>query len=233
MDYRALQKQQKLFLKLQKQIHNIKATGTEETSYQNYENIPYDPNPQASETKEERYLRKKREKKQQKVLEEQQDRRGQTTVLIPRQVMQSDYRIYQFIIDANDRNKTLYPTLKQFVIKTAEPFKNVFAIRLMRSELLYVSGVLGKGLYVSLNNYKQLYRNETQDSINMFARINPGIDQYANTTTNTLDDPYTHVLNPVDPKLQRFEVRLYDFSNVPTLDINFNLTLHLAIFSYN
>lgn len=142
------------------------------------------------------------------------------------------YRVYQFIIDANDRRKSAYP-LNNFVLKSNEFFYNVFAIRLLKSELNYVSTALGRGgLYVYLNNYKLLYRNETQDNVNFFARINPGVETHGSITTKIKEDPYAYILNPIEPKLQRFEVRLYDSKNNLFDDTQFNLVLHLAIYCY-
>lgn len=161
------------------------------------------------------------------------EKKHKVKTVIPKQVELSNYKIYQFIIDANDRNKTSYPNLNTFIIKATESFKNVFAIRLLKSELTYVSNALGRGgIYIYLNNYKLVYRNETQDSLNLFARINPGVENNVCVTTNILDDPYTYILNPMEPKLQRFEVKLYDHKNNLFDDNQFNIVLQLAIFCY-
>lgn len=165
-------------------------------------------------------------------LKHKKEKKEKYKTVIPKQVELSNYKIYQFILDANDRNKTTYPNINHFIIKSTEPFRSVFAIRLLKSELNYVSSALGRGIYVSLNNYKLLYRNETQDITNMFARISPGVENHLCVTTNILDDPYTYILNPLEPKLQRFEVNLYDSNNVLFDDKQFNLVLHLAIFCY-
>ena len=165
-------------------------------------------------------------------LKHKKEKKDKYKTVIPKQVELSNYKIFQFILDANDRNKTNYPNINTFVIKSTEAFRSVFAVRLLKSELNFVSGVLGRGMYVNLNNYKLLYRNETQDNVNMFARITPGIENHLCVTTNILDDPHTYILNPLEPKLQRFEVHLYDSNNQLFDDKQFNLVLHLALFCY-
>jgi hypothetical protein len=166
-------------------------------------------------------------------LKHKKEKKEKYKTVIPKQVELSNYKIYQFIIDSNDRNKSAYPNLNEFVIKATEPFKKVFAIRLLRSELNYLSTVLGRGgIYIYLNNYKLIFRNEQQDGLNLFARINPGVENNVCVTTNILDDPYTYILNPLDPKLQRFEVKLFDHQNKLFDDKNFTLVLQLAIFCY-
>jgi hypothetical protein len=141
------------------------------------------------------------------------------------------YRTYQMILDANDRSKSNYP-LNNFVLKSTEFFYNVFAIRLLKSELVYISNVLGRGMYVYLNNYKLLYRSDTKDTLNMFARISPGVETYPCVTEHINNDPHTYILNPIEPKLQRFEVRLYDHKNNLIDDTQFNVVLHLALYCW-
>jgi len=165
-------------------------------------------------------------------LKHKKEKKEKYKTVIPKQVELSNYKIYQFIIDINDRNKTQYPNLNDFVIKSIESFKNVFAIRLLKSELNFISPQLGRGIYIYLNGYKLLYRHETADSIKLFARINPGVENNVCVTTNILDDPYTYILNPLEPKLQRFEVKLYDHYNNLFDDKNFTMVLHLAVFCY-
>lgn len=167
----------------------------------------------------------------QKVKHKKEKKEKYKTV-IPKQVDYANYKIYQFIIDANDRNKSQYPDINNFVIKSTESFKNVFGIRLLKSELNFISNVLGKGMYIYLNDYKLIHRHETQDGLKLFARINPGVENNVCVTNHILDDPYTYILNPMEPKLQRFEVKLYDHTNTLITDKQFNLVLQLAIFCY-
>lgn len=201
-----LTKQQKQFLQFQNSIKNI---GEKDSIYQPFKEVP---------EKIERQLR---------------DKKRDYNTVIPKQVKLSNYKIYQFIIDSNDRDKTKYPNINDFVIKSTEPFKQVFGIRLLKSELNYTSTFLGKGIYVYLNNYKLIYRNETQDNVNMFARINAGVENHNCVTTNILDDPFSYILNPLEPKLQRFEVKFYDNFNTLFNDTtSINVVLHLALFCY-
>ena len=153
--------------------------------------------------------------------------------VVPRQVEMSNYKIYQFILDSNERDKTTWPTPNHFVLKVATPFRNVFGIRILKTELIYHSLSIGPSMYVSLNNYKLIYRNETQDTKSAFARVYPGVTDFQCVTTNILDDPYTYILNPMEPKLQRFEITTFDHDNLPMSDTRYNIVLHLAIFCYS
>ena len=134
------------------------------------------------------------------------------------------HKIHPVLLDTTNTTDT--------VIKIATPLKNVFAIRILKTELIYPSNNKGEGFYLYLNDYRQIIRNEKADSLNIFSRIMTGINDYQCVTTNILDDPYTYVLNPVEPKLNRFHLKAFEFDNVPKRDADYSLVLHLAIFCY-
>lgn len=152
--------------------------------------------------------------------------------VLPKQVFSSNYKVYQFIADSKDRNKTTFPDASQFILESTETFKNVFAIRLLKSDLNYIAGVGGRGVYISLNDYKLLYRNAEQDNIRMFSKINSGIENHNCITSNILEDPYTYIMNPIEGKFKKFDIKCYDENNTITTDNQFNLVLHLALFCY-
>lgn len=208
-----------LLHKLQKRVL---AVGEPESQYQPYQRVSYDTSETRHREKQrDAYRETHREPKKEKV-----------KTVVPRQVEMSNYKIYQVLLDSNDRNKTTFPNPTKYVLKLATPLRNVFGVRLLKSELLYNSLTLGNGVYVFLNGYKLLIRNETQDSISLFARITPGVNDFQCVTTNILDDPYTYILNPMEPKLDRFEIQLYDSDNKIKEDTHFNVLMHLAIFCY-
>ena len=152
--------------------------------------------------------------------------------VLPKQVFSSNYKVYQFIADSKDRNKTTFPDASQFILESTETFKNVFAIRLLKSDLNYIAGVGGRGVYIYLNDYKLLYRNAEQDNIRMFSKINSGIENHNCITSNILEDPYTYIMNPIEGKFKKFDIKCYDENNTITTDNQFNLVLHLALFCY-
>jgi hypothetical protein len=152
--------------------------------------------------------------------------------VLPKQVFSSNYKVYQFIADSKDRNTTIFPDANQFILESTESFKNVFAIRLLKSDLNYIAAIRGNGLYIYLNDYKLLYRNTEQDNIRMFSKINSGIENHNCITSNILDDPYTYIMNPIEGKLKKFDIKCYDENNTITTDTKFNLVLHLALFCY-
>jgi hypothetical protein len=157
--------------------------------------------------------------------------RQQTKTVLPQQVSMSNYKIQQVLLDSNDRNNAVYPT--KFTLKLANSLKNVFAIRLLKSELLYTSSSPSQdGIYLYLNGYKLLMRNEDQDTMALFSRITTGVNDFQCVTTNILNDPYTYILNPIEPKLNRFDIQCFDYNNNVKTDVLFTLVLHLAVFSY-
>jgi hypothetical protein len=75
-------------------------------------------------------------------------------------------------------------------------------------------------------------RNEDQDTMALFSRITTGVNDFQCVTTNILNDPYTYILNPIEPKLNRFDIQCFDYNNNVKTDVLFTLVLHLAVFSY-
>lgn len=213
--------QSRLLHKLQKQVLAI---GEPESLYQPFQRVSYD-------TRETRHQENQRDAYRE-THREKQSKKDRVKTVVPRQVEMSNYKISQVLLDSNDRNKTTFVSPTKYVLKLATPLRNVFGIRLLKSELLYHSLTLGNGIYVALNGYKLLIRNQDQDSLSLFARITPGVNDYQCVTTNILDDPYTYILNPMEPKLDRFEIQIYDADNKLKEDTHFNLLMHLAIFCY-
>jgi hypothetical protein len=146
-----------------------------------------------------------------------------------RQVRTAQYKIHQVLIDSQD---SINNNNGNFVIKLANPLRNVFAVRLLKSELIYSFPHMNSGIYLYLNGYKLLIRSEQKDTIDLFARINMGVTNFQCVTTNILDDPYTFILNPIQLKLDRFDVKALDNNNQLRAENTFNLVLHLAIFCY-
>lgn len=217
----AKENQARLLHKLQKRVL---AVGEPESLYQPFQKV-------SNDTREAKYRDTQRDAYRE-THRERQSKKETVKTVVPRQVEMSNYKIYQVLLDSNDRNKTTFVSPTNYVLKLATPLRNVFAVRLLKSEFLYNSLTLGNGVYVYLNGYKLLIRNQEQDILSLFARITPGINDFQCVTTNILDDPYTYILNPMEPKLDRFEVQLYDADNKKKEDVHFNLIMHLAIFCY-
>jgi hypothetical protein len=150
--------------------------------------------------------------------------------ILPKQVESAAYKIYQVLLDSNDRNTSAYPTPANFILKLATSLNKVFAIRLLKSE--YIASTTAKGMYLYLNGYKLLIRNEAQDITTLFARITPGTNDFQSVTSNILEDPYTYICNPIQPRLNRFEIKTLEYDNTLKQDTDFELILHFAIFCY-
>jgi hypothetical protein len=142
------------------------------------------------------------------------------------------FKVVNMIIDSTERDMNAYPSIHEFAIQLNEPFKDVLAIRLVRSEVTLADGAAAPtGAYISLNNYKLVFRNREQDEVSLFARIPPGYhDKPALQSADPFSDPFTHVLRPVEPKLTRFDVKVWNKDGTPFTDSTINVVLQLAVY---
>lgn len=170
--------------------------------------------------------------------------------------MSKKLTVKHLVLDSADRNIDLYPDIGDFVLKMNEPFKNVVAIRLVKTEY-YTNDINGvnvminnttvplylttiAGLYVYLNNYKMIHRSAEIENTNMFARITTGTESYPYTSSSLLRDPYVYLLKPYEPKLDRFHIQLYYSDNTrvvddpecPEVEINFVITIAVFCIEY-
>jgi hypothetical protein len=156
----------------------------------------------------------------------------------------SKYVVKNIIIDSSFRNTNTYTLANDFVVYIGDTFKNVIALRLLKSELteaindtsyFVLNSVatplqtqIGNSAYLYLNNYDNYMVTDGTTADNatnnvFFGRIIPGVDVYPAASGYPLDDPYTYMLNPPLAKLNRFHIKLlnadkslYAFSNPQT-----------------
>lgn len=153
------------------------------------------------------------------------------------------------VLDSEDRDKNIYTSPSDFILKTIEVFKNVIAVRLIRSEYTYIDS---KFDLVSVNNqnipfqfYKPVHafiyfngynkiKIANKLTVPIFSQISPGIENLPPCNDNIKLDPYAYIINPIEPKLDKFEIKLLN-NNGNVININnpdkIRLILTFAIYT--
>jgi hypothetical protein len=151
------------------------------------------------------------------------------------------------ILDSNDRDKNLYPSINEFYLNLAENLKNVLVIRLLKTEYTleeyYTSMIINNSKipiqffktftsFIYLNGYNKIkIANDENPSI--FSQISAGIEILPSISTNFYYDPYAIIMNPIEKKLKKFHIKICD-SKGKLIDISpdstSRLILTLAIF---
>lgn len=132
------------------------------------------------------------------------------------------YRQHIVVLDSNDRDKTIYPNVNDWVLKISSHLKNVVAIRLIRAEYTTTEAFSTLlinnqqvpiqvfntvSAFICLNDYRKL-RLGNQEEVAIFSQISPGIEVMPPVTNNFMIDPYAYVCNPIERTLQRFHFKL-------------------------
>jgi hypothetical protein len=158
------------------------------------------------------------------------------------------YRQQIVVIDSNDRDKTKFPSINEFVLNLSESIKNVIVIRLLRTEYTideyYASMIINQNrvpiqffksftTYVYLNGYKKVnIANGTNNEI--FSQVSAGIEMLSPISTNFFYDPYAVVMNPIEKRLKRFHIKIMNGEgnkiDIPNESTG-RLILTLSIFS--
>lgn len=155
------------------------------------------------------------------------------------------YRLYTLIIDSNHRDTQVYPSSNDFVVRVQEIFRNVAAVRLLRTEFYQPSNSFG---YFVLNEMKvplQLYNVEhaylylngyistqvaNDTNVALFGRIGPGTEFYPAVTSDIGQDPYMYMMQPVEPRLRKFHVKLLTHDGQPYPVNNARVVLTIGIY---
>jgi hypothetical protein len=158
------------------------------------------------------------------------------------------YRQQIVVIDSNDRDKTKFPLINDFVLNLSESIKNVIVIRLLRTEYTidqyYTNMIINQNRipiqisrpftsYVYLNGYKKV---NIANGINneIFSQLSAGIEMLPPISTNFFYDPYAIVMNPIEKRLKRFHIKIMNGEgnkiDIPK-ESTARLILTLSIFS--
>lgn len=129
------------------------------------------------------------------------------------------------VLDSDDRDKTIYPKPNEYVLSLLEELKNVIAIRLLKSEYLLknsgfslltindqvfpIQGYQNVHAYIYLNGYNKI-KMSNKITIPIFSQLSAGINNLPLSTDDFRIDPYVHRLNPIEKRLNKFDIKLLD-----------------------
>ena len=159
--------------------------------------------------------------------------------------LSSGLRVSSLIIDSSFRDMGLYPHANNFVVKLAEPLRDVAGIRLLRTEFYQPSNNVGYFVmnevqiplqlynidsgYIYLNGYECV---EIANELNttFFGRIGPGTEVYPAITGDIRQDPLMYTFMPAAEKLRRFHVKLLKGDGTLYTVNNARIVLTLAVY---
>lgn len=191
---------------------------------------------------EKKVLRKKREKESRSLAQEPN---GESTALAMDRYVRPTYRLYTLIVDSAHRDVNTYPNANDFVVRVQEVFRNVAAVRILKTEFYQPCNQIG---YFVLNDMKvplQLYNVEhaylylngylstavaNDTNVALFGRVGPGTEFYPAVTADIMQDPYIYVLNPAEPRLRKFHVKLLTHNGQAYPINNARVVLTIAIY---
>ena len=144
-------------------------------------------------------------------------------------LIQNDYKIITIDSDNASYNNS---SLCDFYITIDDPLRNVYKINIITMLLnipnnsLLISNI--NSIYVNLNNYSRIIgKSKTVDSSGMRATINafdsllienPITDTTPTNSTTIKNEYYAtdsiYYLNPIEPQLKVFSIRLIDNNNI-------------------
>lgn len=162
--------------------------------------------------------------------------------MMNRRQMDCNYVVHQVYISDKDKDFNTQSAVN-FTVTLPTELKRVVAVRPLNSvfyenasEIAQVElgGVqipvrvsTGQGLFVYLNGYDTIHSGKSKN-VPIFARIQ-GEDNFP-IVKNFWMDPYCHILNPMEPKLKRFDVKIYNgdydiYSPATPQNAGFNMLL--------
>lgn len=134
------------------------------------------------------------------------------------------YRQNIVVLDSDDRDKSIYPNVNDWVLKLSSHINNAIAIRMIRAEYTTTESFSTLlinnqqvpiqvfntvSAFISLNDYRKI-RLGNEEEVAIFSQISPGIEVMPPITNNFLVDPYAYVFNPIEQKLRKFHFKLVD-----------------------
>lgn len=146
------------------------------------------------------------------------------------------YDVRTLVLDSNLRNMQYEVSPCDFIIYLPESLRKVALIRIIRTELYQSGNTMGyfvlndvkiplqtttiEHAYLAINDYAKMIIGNGATNVNVLGRIGPGSEIYPPACADVLQDPHTYVFRPVEPKLQRFHVRLLNHNGTPYESIN-------------
>lgn len=140
---------------------------------------------------------------------------------------QKKYKLEKDIIvlDSEDRDKTQFPNPNHYILTILEDLKNVIALRLLKTEYLLKDSSFNiltindqiVPLQVYQNVHAFLYLNgynkikmSNRITMPIFSQLSSGINNYPVSNDDFRIDPLVFKFNPIEPKLNKFEIKLLD-----------------------
>lgn len=126
------------------------------------------------------------------------------------------------VLDSNDRDTSQFISPSSFDLKTIETFENVVAIRLIRTEYTIADSFTSVLInnqpiplqffkpihaFVYLNGYNKL-KIANKLTTPIFSQISAGVETLPPCNDDIRLDPYAYILNPIEKRLDRFEVKI-------------------------
>lgn len=167
-------------------------------------------------------------KQYQKELQEKYNKLQKPFKNVQKEVINKIARKYKIkkkivVLDSENRNKD--ENINEFTLRLLEEYRNVYAVRLLKSEytlkdaefdrILINSQPIAFQIYkpvhafLYLNGYKQI-DIASISTTELFSQLSPGIEQLPLISDNIKLDPYVHILNPIEKRLNKFNIKILD-----------------------
>lgn len=163
--------------------------------------------------------------------------------------LNNNFEYDKTIIYINSKNGIFDPSSFSFYIKFDEKIKNPIAIKIIDATIISNADSFDHGdeFYIMLNdiNRSTTYIKDSSNNINIckyfemipFAKELYGTDKYVSvlsrgTGTTNWSDSGAHILNPIIPTLDRFniEIKNKNFSPIPLADLD-SLKLNICVYT--
>lgn len=140
--------------------------------------------------------------------------------------MPPSVRVKTLVLDSAFRDPVTYPNPTEFMVQLSDSLRGVIAIRPIRTEFYVPSNTVAYMMFGSTRVGIQTYGNDAAyiylngwngtaianqknvTNINFFGRITPGTEVYPGLAMNLDQDPHVYLFQPVEPRLDRFYVKL-------------------------
>lgn len=185
---------------------------------------------------------KKHLKKLNQELKQKEDTKTKQQIESSKQERQK-IKIKKKIVILDSENRDKLNNINDFNLKLIEEYKNVYAVRILKTEYTYSDSKFDiltiNGETISLQGFKSIngylylngYKNidiASKSTTELFSQLSPGINDFPILNDNIKLDPYTYILNPIEKKLNRFDIKILN-SNGDKINIENEAKLRLRL----
>lgn len=159
------------------------------------------------------------------------------------------YKITTLILDSSCRDTSAHPNPNTFRLKLASPLKNVVALRILRTEFVKLNPQTSEFFvndfeiplqtmnmepaYVYINGWQNCVigaADDNAEALPVVTRVVPGNDQFPSVTLPIQSDPFMIHFYPSEPRLNAFDVRVYQQNGQLYQDPEVRIVLTLAAY---